>query len=304
MPHEGLPRVSPGAAADSCAPPDPHPRAPRELAPPNACDCHVHLFGPVQRYPFVADAAYLAPDALPEALFACHDVLGVSRAVVVHPAVLGVGARANVRTFDALAEYPDRLRGIAVLAPRDKAGDIVKLEEAGFRGARFVIRGAADRTLGDSSSLFAAMARLGWHAQILLRASLLPRFAGELARLPVPVVLDHLAGFPDGLGVDSTAFAALRKLLATGKVWVKLSGPMRFSKAVTAPFVDALPILRELVDTAPDRLLWGSDWPHTNLDPAAMPNDGELFDLLFDWVPNERARHRILVDNPALLYRF
>jgi predicted TIM-barrel fold metal-dependent hydrolase len=282
-------------------PPDPHPRRPKLEAPPGACDCHIHLFGPTEKYPFDANAAYHAEDALPETYIAWQKTLGLSRAVIIHPTALG---RNNARTLDALALYPERFRAVAV--PADDVGDaeLDRMHELGVRGCRFTSVATYANAPALNKDLIARIAARGWHAQFLLEGQQLPEMHDDLMALPCDVVIDHMGRVPADLGTHHPAFRTLLRMLESGKVWVKLSGPMRFSKQDRMPYSDTLAFARRLVETNPERLVWGSDWPHINYNHGVMPNDGDLLDLMHDWVPDEATRNRILADNPAVLYDF
>ena len=282
-------------------PPDSAPKAPKLKAPPGACDSHIHLFGPVERYPFAENAAYHSPDALPETYIDWQETLGLSRAVIIHPTALG---RNNARTTDALAADPDRFRAIAV--PADDVGDaeLDRMHELGVRGCRFNSVGTYANAPRLDKDLVARIAERGWHAQFLLEGEQIPEMRDDLLGLPYDVVVDHMGRVPADLGTDHPAFKALLEMLETGTVWVKLSGPMRFSSRDRMPYADTLAFARKLVETNPERLVWGSDWPHINYNHGVMPNDGDLLDMMLDWAPDEAVRNRILVDNAAALYDF
>lgn len=179
--------------------------------------------------------------------------------------------------------------------------DVRRLDALGVRGARFVSpghRGALPRLSRPMAEL---VAQVGWHVQFYPSGDDLLQFAGELEALPNAVVLDHFAAIPAAGGVNQPAFQRLLRLLDTGRVWVKLSGPMRCTPE-DFPYGAVTPLARALVAAAPERLLWGTDWPHVNMTGRGMPNDGDLFDLLAQWVPDEAVRRRILVDNPRQVY--
>lgn len=275
--------------------------APAVAAPEGACDAHVHVFGPLARYPAAADSPYVVPDATPEQLFAEQAVVGVTRTVVVHAATSG---RDNRRTLDALRQYPDRLRGVLTppLAPPDDA-TLREWDRAGVRGIRFSYTGSAQAGMRVDPALVARIAVLGWHAQVHVEDEQIIALEGALAALPGTVVIDHMARIPAHEGVGCKAFASLLRLLDSGRVWVKLSAPMRMSRASRPPYADVAPMARALVAHAPERLVWGSDWPHVNYR-GEMPAYGALLALLDDWAPDVRARRRILVDNPGALYGF
>jgi 2-pyrone-4,6-dicarboxylate lactonase len=283
-------------------PPDPNPKTPKLKAPPGACDTHIHIFGPVADYPFHPGAAYHSPDALPETYAQWQDTLGLERAVVIHPTALGAGV--NARTLDTLAAEPERYRGVAVPeADIDTAG-LQQMHDLGVRGCRFTSVGNYANAPGLDKQLAARIADFGWHAQFLLEGEQIPDMQSDILNLPCDVVIDHMGRVPAHLGVNHPAFQTLLRMLDTGKVWVKISGPMRFSNEDRMPYADTLPFAHALVAANPERLVWGSDWPHINYNKGEMPNDGDLLDMLLDWAPDEATRNRILVDNPAKLYDF
>ncbi len=271
-------------------------------APPGACDSHIHFFGPTTRYPFAGDAAYHSPDALPETYFALQNALGLERAIVIHPTALG--ARGNTRTLDALAGWPDRLRGVAVLDRTVDDDTLDRMHALGVRGCRFNSVSAYANAPGLDLRLVERIAERGWHAQFLIGGEQIPAMRDTITSLPCPAVIDHMGRVPAHLGVDCDAFRTLLEMLETGQVWVKVSGPMRFSNEPGMPYADTLPFARALVAANPERLVWGSDWPHINYNHGTMPDDGSLLDMMLDWVPDEAVRNRILADNPAELYGF
>lgn len=279
-------------------PPDPHPRRPRTPCPPGAIDCHIHLFGPASRFPFHPDSRYVSQDALPETAIALQDTLGLAGAVVVSGGGYGMS---SAHLTEVLAAHPGRFKGVALLGEDTGRAEIARLDALGVRGARFVSPGHRGALPRLSPTLAARVAEFGWHVQFYPAGDDLLQFADALQALPVPVVLDHFAAIPAAGGTAQPAFQRLLALLETGRVWVKLSGPMRCCEG-DFPYAAVTPLARALVAAAPERLVWGSDWPHVNMNGRAMPNDGDLFDLLAEWVPDAATRRRILVDNPRALY--
>ncbi len=282
-------------------PPDPDPVTPRIVCPPGACDSHIHVFGPVSRYPFTAKAAYHSPDALPETYIALQKVLGLERAVIIHPTALGPD---HARTLDAMAAYPERFRGVAVPAPDTPDAELQRMHKLGMRGIRVAMVKHYPNAQGLEGDLIKRAAGLGWHTQFLIDGEMLPDVEKKLMALPGDVVIDHMGRIPAQHGTGHPGFQTLLRMLGTGKVWVKLSGPMRFSASDRMPYADTLPFAKALVACNPERLVWGSDWPHINYNTGQMPNDGPLIDMLLDWVPDAARRKRILVDNPCKLYDF
>ena len=264
-----------------------------------ACDAHVHLFGPLTQYPSHGSTPYAVPDATPAQLIAQMDAAGVAHAVVVHAAVSG---RDNRRTLDALRAHPDRFRGVLtppLTLPDD--GQLADWHDLGVRGIRFSYTRTAQPGMAIDPALVGRLAERGWHAQVHLEPEHLLELEGMLSSLPCTVVIDHMARIPGSAGPNNPALSALRRLLDRGHVWVKLSAPMRMSDHQQPPYDDVTPIARILVEQAPNRLVWGSDWPNVNLATPA-PAYPVLLDLLSHWVPDANQHRQILVDNPRTLY--
>ncbi|MGE0799830.1 MAG: amidohydrolase family protein [Lautropia sp.] len=280
-------------------PPDPRPRSCGFAVPAGACDAHFHVFPGSDAYPRSPARAYdpaLATDADYRTLMRS---LGLQRAVLVHPTTYGTDNRLLV---DVLRANPD-YRGIAVVDLQADGRQLDMLREAGVRGIRITAVAGGGVPLDQMDALASRIAPLDWHLQLFTRAETMQQLAPRLPRLPVPVVLDHLGGLSAADGDGSDALDTVLRLLATGRVWVKLSGAYRAS-ASGLPYRDTIALGRALVQAAPDRLVWGSDWPHPNRRGQPMPNDGDLLALLAEWAPDERVRSRILVDNAAALYGF
>jgi 2-pyrone-4,6-dicarboxylate lactonase len=280
--------------------PDPNPRTPKLRCPAGACDSHIHLFGPAEKYPFAPDSPYTSRDALPETFIALQSRLGLSRAVIVSPGGYGRNYRLLA---DTLARFPDRFRGIALLPDDTSASELARLTKLGVRGLRQMSARRGRHVPSYAPEIAARAAEHGWHVQFYPHGTDIIDYADKLLALPNTIVLDHFASVPAAGGVDQPAFKAVLRMLDSGRVWVKLSAPMRCT-AQNLPYPEVTPLARALVAHAPERLVWGSDWPHVNLDGREMPNDGDLLDLLLDWVPDEATRKRILVDNACALYGF
>jgi predicted TIM-barrel fold metal-dependent hydrolase len=291
-----------------CRPPLASFAASAYVPPPEACDAHVHVFGDPARHPFAAERSYTpSPGLTLAALDALHERLGLARAVIVETSTQN---RDHAVLLEALRAEPDRLRGIAVL--RGDADDrlIDELNEAGVRGVRVnlfrrggvpVYRGGAG--FEDIAALAPRIRRHGWHVQAWLDAEDLPHWAPRLLDLGLPVVVDHMGRITTDRGLDSPGFAYLRELLRSGRAWCKLSGADRISLS-GAPYPDAVPYARALVEANPDRVVWGTDWPHVNYFETPVPDDGRLLELVPAYAPDEGLRRRLLVDNPRALYGF
>jgi len=293
---------TPGRALRN-TPPDPHPRQPAFALPAGSWDCHIHLFGPAKRFAFASESPYVSDDALPADYLAVQEVLGLERAVVVSAGGYGADYR-HVQWV--LESYGERLRGI-ILAPAELgAAEAERLAAIGVRGVRMFGAPAGnewDHLPRIDPRLAAMAAELGWHVQYhSITRDDIEHAARRLAALPCPVVLDHFGMFDPRLGLDQPAFTAILRLLDSGRAWVKLSGPMRAAREEEMPYPSMTRFAHALVAHAPERLLWGSDWPHVQMNGRVMPNDGDLLGLLAEWVPDEAVRNRILADNPLALY--
>lgn len=287
-----MPRITP--------PPDPCPKVPRLTCPPGAIDSHLHVFGPADRYPLVPETAYLTADALPETAMAMHRVLGISGGVIVSGGAYGRNPRHLLDTLNRSEGY---FRGIMVPPDEMTSDEIETLDVAGVRGVRFSSHQRGTHLAPILPDLARQVADRGWHVQFYARRGALTESAERLLALPNTIVIDHFGSLVPSLGLDQPSFRTLLRMLDTGRVWVKISGPMRASEQ-EPPYADLLPYAHALVRHAPERLVWGTDWPHVALFDEVMPNDGDLLDLLLDQVPDEPTRNRILVDNPRMLYGF
>jgi len=280
--------------------------------PQGACDCHVHLFGPPESFPLSPERVYTPGIADEAALLALHEKLGMSRVVLVQPSPYSTD---NSRLLSGLAKLGSRARAVAVVEPSASEYLLAGLSKAGVRGLRLNVD---TQGVVDPEAIWASLreeaarcARLGWHVQILTRLSVIDVLEHRMAALPTPLVIDHF-GRPDiGQGVDQPGFAALLRLVRAGNVWVKLSSIGRLCGAHQdriAPFVEAL------IEARADRLVWGSDWPHTGggrggrpakeIEPFAQVDDAESLTALVRAAGGDGTLRRILVDNPARLYGF
>lgn len=279
-----------------CDVPDPRPRRPNNTIPPGACDCHFHIFD--EPSPQVAERSYTAPTASTGAYRALQQTLGLERAVIVQPSIYGTD---NRTTLQSMPE-DGSMRAVVVVDDDASVAELKALAAQGAVGVRINMLFASNAQLQELSGLTAKMADLGWHLQVLADVSALPDLAGFVAGLPVPVVFDHMGHVPVSKGVHDAGFQTLLGLLDGGDVWVKLSGAYRMTATPSTDYADVAPQAEALIGANPDRMVWGSDWPHPSFG-GDMPNDGDLLDLLFDWAGTERAA-KILVDNPQRLYGF
>ena len=287
----------------ACLGPDPHPVRPRFRPPVGACDAHFHVFGPTDRYPYAPDRKYTPPESPLETYIELMAALGIDRGVVVHPNLHGSD---NAVTLDAIAGGGDRFLGIVKPDASVTFEDLKHFHAGGIRGLRFAFNpqhgGTFDSELFDC--MVAWCGDLGWQVEIHAAPNDLVRLAERLRRVPIPVVIDHMGRVDVSQGLDQDPFKVLLDLVREKHVWVKLSGADRITQK-GLPYDDVVPFARALIDAAPDRVIWGTDWPHSAyFDPTRMPNDGELLNLLLEFAPEEAVRRRILVDNPARLFGF
>lgn len=273
-------------------------KTPTRRLPLGSVDAHFHVFEDPAVYPYTANRSYTPTLAPWPAFERMNDLIGADRAVLVHPSVYG---HDHATFVDALTANPDRLRGVAVLPPDANQEQIAALDAVGARGTRLNVLFAGGNQLSDAQRLAKAVAPFGWHLQFLADVSAQPDLPSWAADLDVPVVFDHF-GHPSSTDVNDPGFRNLCALVKEGKAWVKISGAYRVVPATDRygaikPFVDAL------LHANPDRLVWGTDWPHPSIE-APMPDDAELADLVLDWLPDTELQHKILVSNPETLYGF
>lgn len=303
----GLVGVNEMPTAPDIAGPVPDPKKPDHRLPPLSCDSHAHVFGPVEDYPYSSPRDYTPHDAPRKKYAELLHGLGFQRAVLVQPSVYGTD---NRLLADALAaSKKDSLgiewRGVAVLHDSVSDGELEQLDELGVRGARLnLINKGAALNFDNVSRLAQRLAPLGWHLQFLIDISQFEHFRQRIGDLPVASVIDHMGHFPASKGPQCPAFQDLLALMREGRTWVKLSGPNRFSAYDAAPFPDSQVLARSLIENSPERLVFGTDWPHVKLS-TSMPDDGDLVDEFYRWIDNDaELAQRILVDNPAKLYSF
>ncbi|MBN3802843.1 amidohydrolase family protein [Paraburkholderia sp. Ac-20336] len=287
----------------ACLPALPSVRPPRNPAPRFSCDCHFHVFGdPLAyplRYPFTTPRDYTPPAASLHAWRDMAAVLGLERMVIVQPSVYGTDNRC---TLDALqAVGVERGRAVVVLGDDVSDEALERLHRAGVRGVRFNLVNAGGLTPDRINTIAHRVAAFGWHLQFYVDGPQLPALAPLIAGLPTPAVIDHMGQIRASSPTYRQETEALLRLLSNGKTWVKLCGYR--ASTTTYPYDDVLALARALVAAAPERCVWGTDWPHPGLVDG-MPEDAALLDLLDTWTPTRAVRDRILVDNPAVLYGF
>jgi 2-pyrone-4,6-dicarboxylate lactonase len=284
----------------TCQGPDRHTRRPKFQVPVNSVDCHAHVFGPQAIYPFSPDRSYTPEDCTADQYLAMLDTIGVTRAVLVQGGPHGTD---NTATLAAIKQAGNRFRGVAVIPSGLPEQERADLHRQGIRGVRMstVVRGGVG--FDHLENLSAECEEFGWHVLLHLHKShelvdLIPR----LKKTSAPFMLDHLGRVRADEGIGSPGFKAVMELLDTDRCWIKLASLYRLSSEAY-PHSDMLPLIHKVVEARPDRIVWGSNWPHP-IHAGPMPNDGDLVDLIPLWVPDARHREQMLVTNPAKLYGF
>ena len=280
-----------------CLPPDAVVRKSGFDLPTGAWDTHIHAIGAFERFPLAVERSYTPAPVPIEAYVDLMDAVGIARAVLVQPSIYGTDNGAMV---DALGRYPDRFRGVAVVAGDVPDATLDALDAAGVRGVRANLLNRGGISLAEATALAPRLAARGWHLQLQIDVSAFDGFA-LLERLPVQLVIDHFGYMPPGKGADEPGFRRLLRLVESGRCFVKLSAAYRLTPWRRDGYGTVTALAHALVAANPHRLLWGSDWPHTDVR-RDMPNDGDLLDLLAQWLPDADLRRTVLVDNPQSLY--
>lgn len=272
---------------------------PRTALPDLACDCHMHIYD--SRFPTAPTAKLTPPHASVADYRKLQTRLGLTRAIVVTPSTYGTDNRV---TTQAIRDLGPTARGVAVLSPEAQDDELRALDAAGIRGLRFNLTTGAFLTPEMIEPMASRIADLGWHVQVNMTPDQMLAHADALGRLAAPLVIDHIGRVPQPDGMDHPVYSLIRRLLDGGRTWVKLSGPYISSADGSADFTDVGRVARSLVEATPERLLWGSDWPHPTKDKDDKPDDAALLDLIVGWTSDPSVRERIFVTNPAELYRF
>ena len=279
----------------------PNPSRPAFAVPAGAVDAHCHVFGPGDRFPYAPERKYTPCDAPREALWALRDRLGFSRNVIVQATCHGADNRALV---DALRDAGNRARGVATVRRDVSDAELARLHAAGVRGVRFnFVRRLVDVLPHDTLAEVAQRVKaLGWHLVVYVESQDLPGLCDFLAALPVPVVFDHMARPDVSQDPSGPAFERFLALLSDNPdMWAKVSCPERLSLAGPPDYADVVPFARRVVEAFPDRVLWGTDWPHPNMK-SHMPDDGQLVDYIPRIATTAELQRKLLVDNPMRLY--
>jgi 2-pyrone-4,6-dicarboxylate lactonase len=283
-----------------CPGPTPNPSPPRRQPPAGSWDCHAHVFGPAERFPYMAPRAYTPPDALLDDYLAVLDILGFDHGVLLQPSIY---SRDNSCLLNTLSAANGRLRGVVDIDPRSLSATTVESwTKAGICGVRLNMMAPLGFPLTDLESIGMCLKDFGWHLSLLVdRPDRLADIETTLNAMACKVVVEQMGRMKADLPITLPGFQALLRLLSDGKVWVKLSHAYHISKLGRPPYQDTTVFARACIDAAPDRAVWGSDWPHAMMH-GPMPDDGFLFDLFDQWIADRSCRHQILVTNPAALY--
>ncbi|HVV08623.1 amidohydrolase family protein [Amycolatopsis sp.] len=281
--------------------PDPDPKKPSLTPPPGSCDAHCHIFGPTAKFPYAADRTFTPPEAPLEDLQRLHKFLGLDRAVIVQSAA---HTTRHAVLLDALERGAGRYRGVALIRPDTPDAEVAQLHEAGVRGARlhFTPHLGPAPSMETIEAIVAKIRPYDWHLALHVAGDGAAEHEKLVRSLPLTVVIDHMGrpGLRAGLG--SAPVTALLRLLDTGSVWIKLSGSDRIATRPPS-MADSAALARKLARHAPERVVWGTDFPHPNTH-GFVPNDGELVDLLAEIAPDAAALERLLVTNPVQCFGF
>lgn len=266
-----------------------------------ACDCHMHVYD--SRYPAAPGVKLRPADATVADYRVVQRAMGTSRVVVVTPSTYGTD---NASTIDALMAFGATARGVAVIDAGVTDAGLRRLHAGGVRAIRFNLTLPAPVHLDDLPTLARRIAPLGWHVQLNVPAGWLPGMAPMLTALPVPVVFDHYGHLPLGTAEAEAGFRVIADLLVAGKAWVKLSGPYIESRSGAPDYDDVRPLANRYLALAPERMVWGSDWPHPTLQAKGAPplDDAAMLRTFADWCGSADVARRVLVTNPAVLYGF
>jgi len=287
-----------------CLPPDRNPRKPTLALPKGAIDTHVHVFA--AGYKLSPDRGYNPPQSTLADLKHLHATLRLDRVVFTQPSVYGVDNSAILDGMAALnAESANRARAVAAITMDIRDDELEALDARGVRGVRLNTDNAGGMpiAMGAIPDLAARIAPLRWHIEFLFPGKDIIALMPTLAAVRAPISIAHFAYQPATAGVSAPGFKALIELMRRGNTWMKISGANRVSATDLPPYDDVKPMTQALIEAAPDRIMWGTDWPHPN-KYLVNPNDGDLVDAFGDWVTDEAMRRRIMVENPAGFYRF
>ncbi len=287
-------------------PPDPNTRAPDTVLPSGACDTHFHIFGPPDRFPYSEARRYTPPGAPLESYRKMAEIARLERGIAVQPTLHGFD---NAAILDAVARSGGAMRAVVRFNDKTTDEELERLHEAGARGARFSLMSDRPGSVDMVSHAIPRMQKLGWSLVLHVEADHFVAAEAFIRTIPIPTVIDHLARSKPSQGLDQPAFRLLRDLLKDDRFWAKIASVNKVSEKKDArvaeglPFTDVVPLGQAVIADAPDRVIWGTDWPHGNIfEPGRTPNDGDLVDLVAEMAGDAATLKKILVDNPTRLY--
>jgi predicted TIM-barrel fold metal-dependent hydrolase len=272
---------------------------PKLKMPADACDCHHHIYD--SKFPIAPSATLKPGDAKAADYQALQKRIGTTRSVVVQPSTYGTD---NSCTLEGMAQLGPASRGVAVVDTSVTDAELKRLNGLGIRGIRFNLVQAGATTVDMLEPLSKRVADLGWHVQIHQTGDGIVKMEDVLQKVASPIVFDHMGRIPKDVGVDHPAYTVISRLIDKGRTWVKVSGAYMDTNVGPPTYADSTKLAQAYVKLAPQRMVWGSDWPHPTAKDDDKPNDATLVDLLTEWAPDEATRRRILVENPAELYGF
>jgi predicted TIM-barrel fold metal-dependent hydrolase len=272
---------------------------PKFTPPKGSCDCHSHIIGDPSEFPFVSDRSFTPAEANASQYQSVLTALGMDRAVIVQPSFYGLDNSCTIAAVNSLGK--DHCRGVVAISSETELGALRAMSDAGVRAARFITTAKGGASLDQFHEVAKLITPIGWHLEMYTGPDVWRALTPIIEGLSINVVIDHMGKLPANAEPNSEDFRTILNLLDTGRCWIKLCG---YRNSLSGhPYGDVTTLARRLIEHAPERCVWGTDWPHTN-QKNYMPDDGELLDLLLDWAPDETVRHRILVDNPTQLYGF
>jgi predicted TIM-barrel fold metal-dependent hydrolase len=283
-----------------CQPPVRETRRSTMATPPGATDCHTHVFE--SRFTMIPNRGYTPPDSNLADMLAMHGQIGIERVVFTQPSIYGID---NTAILSAMDQIPHKARAVVAIDLSLSDEELVALDRRGVRGVRLNLDnvGGMPVELDEIPTLAGRIAELDWHIEFLFAGQHFPELLPMLRSVQVPISIGHFGYMPAAEGVSYPPFRALVDLVKEGNTWVKLSGPNRLGVGDLPPWDAVVPLAQALIEANPERMLWATDWPHPNKF-GEMPNDADLIEQLALWAPDPALRKRILVDNPANLYRF
>lgn len=274
---------------------------PRQRASPNSTDCHFHIYGPVERYPLSPGRGYTPPPiANISTYLEMANTLGIERMVIVNPTPYGTDHSCTLDSIENFGRH--RAKAVAVINDTFSKSTLRDMARRGVCAARVNSVNMNSTPIDQLQTIVKMIIPLGWHLEVYVYGQELPALEKTLLSLPIPFVIDHMGRIPTDHGMNNPAFQTLLRLLDSGNGWIKLCGYR--SSAQGPPYADLLEPAQAIIKAAPERCVWGTDWPHPRREGLLLPNDGTLLNLLYDWAPDPEQVHRILVDNPAQLYGF